>query len=36
MLPDEVTDEIPRESAETFYLSANRELEAETARYLTP
>ena len=32
MLPDEVTDEIPRESADDFYLSDNRSLEAETAR----
>ncbi len=32
MLPDEVTDEIPRESADDFYLSDNRALEAETAR----
>ena len=45
MLDSEVTDEIPRESADDFYLSKNRELEAETARafhawldawYLTP
>ena len=32
MLPAEVTDEIPRESADDFYLSENRSMEAETAR----
>ncbi len=32
MLPGEVTDEIPRESADEFYLSENRAKEAETAR----
>ncbi len=32
MLECEMTDEIPREAAEDFYLSDNRSLEAETAR----
>ncbi len=32
MLPDEVTDEIPEDSAESFYLSADRESEADTVR----
>ena len=32
MLESEVTDEIPRGSADDFYLSKNRSMEAETAR----
>lgn len=36
MLPDEYNEEVPRGSADTFYLSDNREVEADTARYLNP